>query len=277
MQGSQELFHYKIMTARFEQLGPEWDTERFHPEDCLIPFCRLYFPIAGEGRVTYLGKTYTLKRGTMLLVPPLAITRIKCDDFLNKYWVHFNVWNNQSERDLFMFAGRCLEWRVPEEKFSFITELFQIMLPFYRKTPPIEKLTALDEELANNALSLLLAPFLEMILAEESTPSMDRFMKLLDYMNSHIEEAPSLQSLSKVAGIGPNYLSSLFRKHLGASPVAFRNTLRMSRIRLDLINESMSFASIAEKWGFPSSQAFSKWLKRQKGLSPRSYRKRGEF
>ena len=277
MQDSGHLFRYKIMTARFEHLGPEWNTDRFAPEDSLVPFCRLYFLIAGEGRVTYLGKTYILKRGTIPLVPPLAITRIKCHDFLDKYWVHFNIWNNQSERDLFMLSGKCLEWNVPEESFPYLTELFKVMLPFYRKESPIVKLTALDEELANNALSLLLAPFLKQILSESRALPMDRLLKLLDYLNTHIAEVPFLETLGKVAGIGPNYLSALFRKQLGASPVEFRNSLRMSKIRLDLINESMPLSEIAEKWGFPSEQAFSKYLKRQKGVSPRAYRKKGEF
>ena len=277
MQVPGHLFQYKIMVARFEHLGPEWDTERYSPQDWLIPCCRLYLPIAGEGSVTYLNRTYILKRGVMLLIPPFAVVKLKCDVFLDKYWAHFNIWNSKTERDLFMFSGRCLEWEVPEEKISFFTELFNVMLPFYKKNAPITKLTALDEELANNALSLLLAPFLKQLLSETNSLPMDRLLKLLNYLNTHIEEAPSLEKLGKIAGLSADYLSILFRKQLGASPVEFRNTLRMSGIRLDLNSNSMTLSEIAEKWGFSSEQAFSKWFKRQKGVSPRACRKRREF
>lgn len=277
MQNTSHLFHYQIQTVQFTELGPNWNTELFVPQRRLLPYGRLYFPVSGEGSVTFLEKTYTLERGKMLLIPPFASVKLKCSDHLEKYWAHFNIWNSGKEWDLFMFCGKCLEWQVPEEKFAFVTELFEKMIPFFSQEAFSNKLTLLDEEVNNSAITLLLAPFLKSILSDTRSLPMNRLLKLLDYLNSHIEEAPSLETLGKVAGVVPDYLSSLFRKQLGASPVEFRNSLRLDKIRLDLNHRTHNLSEIAEKWGFSSEQAFSKWFKRQTGISPRAFRQKEDY
>ncbi|MCX6985100.1 MAG: AraC family ligand binding domain-containing protein, partial [Lentisphaerae bacterium] len=71
-------FLLKIQVARFQELGPEWRTDRFIFANRIIPYARLYYPVDGEGSVIHHGRQYLLRPGWIFLVPPYAQAEVNC-------------------------------------------------------------------------------------------------------------------------------------------------------------------------------------------------------
>ena len=96
----------------------------------------------------------------------------------------------------------------------------------------------------------------------------------LDYIDGHLEQKLSLQSVSGRVGLSPNYFSSLFKKEMDVSFVDYVTQKRVERAREMLMNTDLKTWEVAERTGFVSDSYFSRTFKRITGKQPSFYRKR---
>jgi AraC-like DNA-binding protein len=84
-----------------------------------------------------------------------------------------------------------------------------------------------------------------------------------DYMQSW-----SVEALAAIAGTNANYLSDLFRKHVGVSPMRYLWNRRVDAGVQLLQTTTLTIDEISYRCGFQSAAHFSRRVKERKGIPP---------
>jgi AraC family transcriptional regulator len=97
--------------------------------------------------------------------------------------------------------------------------------------------------------------------------------RVLDYMESRLEDDIGLGELAAVAGMRSHYFCRAFRLSLGVPPYRFLINRRIERAKLLLSSTDTSITGIALSLGFANHAHFSTTFRRTVGRSPAAYRK----
>lgn len=98
--------------------------------------------------------------------------------------------------------------------------------------------------------------------------------KAISFINTHLSEKISLNSVSEHLKLSKEYTSALFKKEMGIGITDYINKRKMlyAKEMLDSA-ESTSLPEIAESLGFDNYYYFSRLFKKHFGLSPMQYKK----
>ena len=147
-----------------------------------------------------------------------------------------------------------------------------------------EALGRIEAELREPRLGhelLLRAQLLELLVVlarAEHTPAEDpqrhrpRLEQTLSLIHERYNEALSLASLARHAGMSVSRFSCVFREALGTSPLDYVAATRMREARRLLRALGQSIAEVAYAVGFQDSNYFSRSFKQHHGMSPREFR-----
>ena len=248
-----------------QKLNRNWNTERFSKIHRIVPFSRIYFPLAGYGTVAHQGRVFELTPGKILLVPAFAEVKCSCPDHLEKYWCHFNAFFGKSSPDIFALNRDCIELPVPDREF--VARLFDRLIELSNRTEPVRQFEF------DAGMRLLLARFLEKVAWTESGNMLPVFTRLLIYIGTHLSEELSLKSLADYAGICPSYLSHRFREKMGMRLFEYITLNRMYRAMFLLREKQYRVSEISDLTGFSNVSVFSKSFRRHTGYSPQEFRK----
>lgn len=91
------------------------------------------------------------------------------------------------------------------------------------------------------------------------------------YIETHIDEKLTLNDISAVFGISPNYLSQLFKKYNDTGYNDYITQKKITKAKHLMNDGSLKLYEIADKLGFENSFYFSKVFKKVEGCSPRDY------
>lgn len=94
------------------------------------------------------------------------------------------------------------------------------------------------------------------------------------YIREHLHEPLELAAVSREVLLSPNYLTSLFKQHTGASLGQTIKKLRIERACSLLRNSSKQIQEISALVGFQDPFAFSKAFRKHTGVAPSQYRER---
>ena len=94
------------------------------------------------------------------------------------------------------------------------------------------------------------------------------------YMQSHLSETLTLETLASAAAVSPSHLIRLFQAELSVTPVAYLWERRVAMGIELLENTGLSVGTIAERCGFQTSYHFSRRVRQATGLSPLEVRRR---
>lgn len=114
--------------------------------------------------------------------------------------------------------------------------------------------------------------------AAEAIEKYNRFpeiLKVYDYIEKHFCEELSLDELSDIAGLSPNYFSHLFKEQSGISLWDYITAKRVEKA-VSLIRsqrEKLTVLEIALNCGFNNTVNFNKAFKKQTGITPSELRK----
>ena len=266
---------FHISRAEKTSLDQKWNSSFFLPAYRCVPFSRLYLPCCGKGIIVCDGQTYTLKKGCIFLISPFARVHLSCPKFLVKYWCHFNDFAAGSSNDIFSMLPGVTEIRITDEQLLYYEKLFEQILISKSDISNPSSSSLLNTMYANAALNLLAAPFLNSISQSHvSNHKIDRIFMLIQYMNEHLASEITLKDLAGLAGLHPNYLSSVFYQCMGMSPIAFLSTLRLNYAITELQKGVLRIGEIAEKVGFDNKSSFAKFFHQHTGISARSWREK---
>ncbi len=105
------------------------------------------------------------------------------------------------------------------------------------------------------------------------TLQMDRVM---EFVRTNLADNCQIADAAALIGVSPNYLSTIFREHMG---VTFRDYVREERIKkaMQLIQETnLKLYEIADEVGYQDAGHFSRAFKQVTGHSPQYYMKKTE-
>ena len=103
----------------------------------------------------------------------------------------------------------------------------------------------------------------------------DLYKKLEDFVNNNLQSPPSTEILSRHFLLSRTKLYQIFNEAFGMSISRYIMLKRIEKAKSLLENEDLPIEEIAEITGFSSGNYFSKVFKKETGLSPSVYKKRG--
>ncbi|WP_223299325.1 helix-turn-helix domain-containing protein [Paenibacillus darwinianus] len=97
--------------------------------------------------------------------------------------------------------------------------------------------------------------------------------QVIRYLSTQYAEPVSIERMAKTLGFNRAYISRVFKRHTGMTPVAFLLQLRIDKAR-QLLRErnELTVEQIAASVGFQDPLYFSKQFRRLYGLPPTVYR-----
>ncbi|WP_265922767.1 AraC family transcriptional regulator [Cupriavidus nantongensis] len=135
------------------------------------------------------------------------------------------------------------------------------------------------EQLVIGTLLTLQPHSLSEALQRHGKPLAPRHVKVVEeYIHAHAAAALTPSLLAEIAGVSLRSLYAGFREHRGLSPMAYLRTVRLDRVRHDLLNDAAlsSVTGAALRWGFTHLGRFSAEYRRAFGECPaETLRRRG--
>lgn len=111
-------------------------------------------------------------------------------------------------------------------------------------------------------------------ITKKKSPSIDiNFKKSLEYIDSHLKEELTLEKISSVAGLTPNYFSNIFRQQTGMKLWDYVSEKRVAlAAKLLIENPNDSVITIALKCGYNNCPNFNRSFKKYTGMTPKKYK-----
>lgn len=102
--------------------------------------------------------------------------------------------------------------------------------------------------------------------------SQENVNKVISYINKHLQEPISLDSVADEFFLNKDYLNRLFREHTHAT-IGHYISVQKANLAQNMLEEGESVSKVQEKLGFSSYSYFFKFFKKMTGVSPCQYRK----
>lgn len=225
----------------------------------------------GQGSVFDGHKTFTVKRGQLLLFYPNSVQyyhRYINSQYWHYKWIYFmpnpklNKWLNWSNK-------KANIGRIKINDNRYFQEISQL---FSKIDMELKSSSFFKEDVATTLLEYLL---MKCISAEEIeiVPLIDhRVLSTCDLILSNLASNDSIDSIAKTVFLSPSRLSHLFKQSLGISLIQWRESQRISEAKKLLYFSNISILNIAKSLGYDDSLYFSKIFKKHTGLSPTEFR-----
>lgn len=95
---------------------------------------------------------------------------------------------------------------------------------------------------------------------------------IIHVIETRYQEPITIDELAKHVHLTPNYISNIFREHVGESIIDYLTKVRMKHAVRLLADESVRIYEVAEQTGYNSTSYFSVVFKGMYGISPKEYR-----
>ncbi|WP_282938302.1 AraC family transcriptional regulator [Paenibacillus sp. RC67] len=243
------------------------------PGPKVVDYYLLHHIQSGFGTYTCQGVTYPLGPGDSFLIEPGKLISYKADDVDPWYyrWIAFE--GVLAERILKQISLSSQQPIVHTGRKRSIGVLYHQVQTVFQTRISQANLRA------SGYLHLLLAEYAEALQPEQKsspqlTSSSEQIVQqALQYLSTQYAEPITIELMAETLGYNRAYLSTLFKKHTGLTPVTFLLQLRTDKARLLLRErQELTVEQIASSVGFQDPLYFSKQFKRLYGMSPTDYR-----
>lgn len=92
------------------------------------------------------------------------------------------------------------------------------------------------------------------------------------YIRNHYMHDVDFSELSSRLGFSSAYLTKLFNKHVGNTPLKYLTDIRIHEAKHLLLNTTLPIREVGEKVGYPDQFHFSKTFRKVTGMNPTAYR-----
>ena len=96
--------------------------------------------------------------------------------------------------------------------------------------------------------------------------------KVLNYIETHLNDNLDVKTLAKVAGYSPYHFSRIFKMHMAESIISYVSRLRLEKALLGIISNNKSISDIAFEAGFETPNGFNKAFKKIFNITPSEYK-----
>jgi AraC family transcriptional regulator, regulatory protein of adaptative response / methylated-DNA-[protein]-cysteine methyltransferase len=110
---------------------------------------------------------------------------------------------------------------------------------------------------------------------DEVAPQRRMVAEVCAYIDTHLDEPLTLESLGEASGVSPHHLQRTFKRVLGISPRAYADQQRMSALKAQLREQDEVTRALYDA-GFGSSSRLYERAPGQLGMTPGTYRRGGK-
>lgn len=104
-------------------------------------------------------------------------------------------------------------------------------------------------------------------------PDQDEFSKITEYLNEHIADQITVETITKKFAINRNKLNDLFMKQSSMTCLNYLLNLRIDLAKILLTKTELPINEISSRVGYPDPNYFTKLFKHVTGYTPSQYRK----
>jgi len=226
-----------------------------HPER-IIDSTELIIVTKGFVHIALNSKEYTLSQGDVLRISPGIFhggTKISTEN-VSFYWVHFN---GAEENELPPVYYR------PENIGQ--AELLVRQLLHYANTEGYPKICV------DYLMRLLI---IELTTDKQRVSASDHrlFSAVKEWIKANCDLPIKVSDIAAQFNYNEDYLNRVFRHFYPAGLKSYIDSIKLQKIKGDLINENLTLADIAAKYSFSEYKYFLKYFKYHEGISPTKYR-----
>lgn len=227
-----------------------------------VPVNRLYLVKSGEGFLQTDAGMVLMQPGMAYLVPADTALDYRCDSYMEKIYIHFNLFR-QDRYDLFSSFTRIGVLPLPETMYpqllhcgagSSIADALTVKQLFF------ELLTGFVDQYGFGHTQL-------------PTYS-EHVMDAISYIHHHLSAKLSLEEVAKGCFISRSHLTELFRTEVGVSLGKYIDDQLLAAAQLQLSKTRDSIQNISRELGFSDQCYFARWFKRAQGITPTEHRRR---
>lgn len=234
-------------------------------------FYLIHYIVDGEGEFSVNGMTYKLKQGQGFLIEPDYLT-VYTADRKNPWtyvWVGFS---GQEAKGILNTLGLSQDSPVfacaPEhdpERFvmDMLDHNYATFSDFYRRQAMLLLFFSVVAEARREAI----ADHTENAYVAQA----------IRFIQDRYHEPLRVEDIARYVGLNRSYLSTLFKKYTGLSPIKYLQTFRITRAAHLLSLTQMPVAAVAYSCGYQEVESFHKIFKQHTGLSPGRYRSQEQF
>ena len=108
------------------------------------------------------------------------------------------------------------------------------------------------------------------------TSAVRAFQHVLSYLEEHLDEPITLETIASLAGYSPSYTSRFFRQLTGNGFTEYLNMLRVSKAAELLHSTDQRILDIAYACGFGNVRTFNRVFVRYTGITPSVFRRKSQ-
>lgn len=97
-------------------------------------------------------------------------------------------------------------------------------------------------------------------------------LSICEWIRGNYYKTFTVSELGELFGYQADYLSTLFKKHMGISLIGYTNRLRIEAAKTLLANYHLSIKEAAYSCGFPDEKYFMRVFKKLEGMTPSEYK-----
>lgn len=160
------------------------------------------------------------------------------------------------------------------------TEYDRLLRMFYL-VGDVMKLSPYRRKTIQNLLKAIVSDIQELKEAEEktirnegSTRTQELFLQFKRLVHQHCMQERSIPFYADLLHITPHHLSAIIKKASGQSVMYWINRATVQEAKLLLKTNKLMAYEISNRMNFTSASAFSKFFKRETGMTPRTYQEK---
>jgi len=259
----------QVNHAGFHRAEPRWISPKRNRR--MIDF-DLWYIAAGSGGVKIDGRWVHFKAGDLICLKPgrhYQQERSDPDPPFDVYFAHVYPFG-RAERTWTPILARRWPTKMSIRHCPRIGELFVHL--FETATTQPEGYPVMLKAIMAQILDLVFT-LLRCRLDSQLPPAWPKLLRAREFIDRRHAANLSLEQIAEAADLSASYLSGLFQRYFGSSPIDYRNACRLRAAKL-LLARGESISRTAEKTGFESLHYFSRLFKHREGLTPSLFARR---
>lgn len=259
---SDEKQRYMALRLRMFDDGYARLDSTWNMRDVCSPYTRLYYVYDGEGWVNSPSGEHKLRAGRMYLIPSGLKFDYRCDDRLDKLYMHV-VLEMPDGFDMLGSFGDVLEMDMPDGLGAEILAAHRgndMASAFRMKGCVMDTIAQFMEAYGAGLMPI-----------SSYSPLISAAFRLI---KRDLSSRLTLKEIADALDINPSTLGKRFRAETGASVSDYIDSLLMQKLQRRLLSSDATLAEISDELGFCDQFYMSRYFKKRQHETPSAYRRR---